>query len=534
MSNKRKPASTTKAPRFSTTDGFLSANPTIDKSGPHTKQRLLSGQERFGQNEGFHGRSRSVAEQARGRRHKRLPGRGIVLNVPPATPNSRERKHHWRRNFLRTSLVTGLFILVIGGFLGAKGYLNLNKVLKGGGGAAALETDVDPTKLRGEGDGRINVLLLGKGGPGHTAPDLTDTLLVASVDPIHKEAALLSIPRDLYVKSPAGQSKINSVYANAKSASLDRANKNSNSKAKDAENAGVAAIQTTVEQSLGIPIHYYVMVDFIAFQKAIDTVGGVTIDVKKPLYDPSVAWENNNNPLLAATGLQNFNGKKALLYARSRNGSERGDFDRTERQREILLGLKSKVLSVGTFANPIKINQLVSNFGDHAQSNLSTDEVLRLYSLAKDIDGSKVASIGLADPPNDYVVTDNVNGLSIVRPRAGLFDFSEIQSYVRNSLKDGFLRKENATILVLNGTETTGLAAKKAAELKAFGYNLAEPADAPTKTYQKTTVINLKGDAKKYTRHYLEQRFDVTSVTALPDPAIQPGTADFVIIIGQQ
>ncbi len=87
-----------------------------------------------------------------------------------------------------------------------------------GQGAAALEKDVvDPTKLAGEGDGRINILLLGKGGVGHEAPDLTDTILVASIDPVQNEAALLSIPRDLYVKDKKGNStKINALYSNAK------------------------------------------------------------------------------------------------------------------------------------------------------------------------------------------------------------------------------------------------------------------------------------------------------------------------------
>jgi hypothetical protein len=160
---------------------------------------------------------------------------------------------------------------------------------------------------------------------------------------------------------------------------------------------------------------------------------------------------------------------------------------------------------------------------------------MRLYDIGKGIGGDNVTSVGLADPPNNYVVTDNVNGQSIVRPRAGLTDFSEIQSYIRNALKDGFIANENATIAIYNGTATAGLATKKSVELKSYGYNVNTVADAPTKNYTKTVLVDLTKGVKKYTKHYLEQRLGVTAVTALPDSNIpNPGNSDFVIILGQQ
>ena len=127
----------------------------------------------------------------------------------------------------------------------------------------------------------------------------------------------------------------------------------------------------------------------------------------------------------------------------------------------------------------------------------------------------------------------NISGQSIQAPRAGLNDFSEIQHYVRNTLKDGFIANENATVAVLNGTNTPGLATKKAAELKSYGYNVNLIADAPTKTYTKTILVDMRGGQKKYTLHYLEQRLGVTAVSSLPDPNItNPGNSDFVIILG--
>jgi LCP family protein required for cell wall assembly len=428
-----------------------------------------------------------------------------------------------------------VIILMVGG-LGLKAYLKSRNIFKGGGNSAVLNNQqVDPTLLKGEGDGRVNILLLGKGGEGHDGPDLTDTLIIASIDPIAKEAALLSVPRDLWVQTPTGgQSKINAIYANAKYSVLNQYSvKQQTGEIQDkAEEAGIDAIESTLTDVLGIPIHYYSMIDFEGFREAIDTVGGVDINVKTQLYDPTVAWENNWNPLIAAVGEQHMDGKKALLYTRSRHGSARGDFDRSERQREVIVALKEKVLSLGTFSNPLKVSKLIDNFGNHVSTDFSLDEIMRVYDLAKGVAGDKIFSVGLADEPNNFVTTDTVNNQSIVRPKAGLFVYDDIQAYVRNELKDAFLKSENANVVILNGTETAGLATKESTELKSYGYTVGTVGDAPTKTYTKTVLVDLTKGTKKYTKSYLEKRLGVTATTKLPDTNINAGTADFVIILG--
>mgnify|MGYP001415178254 CR=1 FL=1 len=126
----------------------------------------------------------------------------------------------WKKFALRGGLATLVIVVALGGFFFTKGYLKLNNIFKGGGAAAALDADVDPSKLRGEGDGRINILLLGRGGAGHAGADLTDTIVIASIDPVNKKAALLSLPRDTWVDSKYGDSKINAVFANAKNSAL--------------------------------------------------------------------------------------------------------------------------------------------------------------------------------------------------------------------------------------------------------------------------------------------------------------------------
>lgn len=440
----------------------------------------------------------------------------------------RKAKKHFSTKKVSKALVTSvlLFGIIGGGYLFGKGYLKALQIFKGGGGAAALEKDVDPSKLRGEGDGRVNILLLGKGGPGHEAPDLTDTILIASIDPIHKEAALLSLPRDFYI-SKASNHKLNAVYSDAKQKSIYKGNNT-----EKAEEDGLEAVESTIEGILGIPMHYHAMVDFTGFKKAIDTVGGIDINVETPVYDN---MHINGKPYLlnVKTGMEHFDGTRALMYARSRKTSARGDFDRSERQRLVLIAMQNKIFTLGTFGNPLKLNQLFDAFGDHVRTNITVNEMLRLYEIGGEIKPDKVESVGLADPPNDYITTGNLNGISIVKPKAGLSDYSEIQNFVRNKLRDGFLRKEEAVVSVFNGTDIDGLASKTAKELKSYGYNIDQVANSPIKNQQTTTIVYLAKTDKKYTQAYLEKRFGTMAVKTLPDSRIDPGNADFVIILGK-
>jgi LCP family protein required for cell wall assembly len=516
-----------------------------DAAGSQSKNRL----DDFGKKEGFHapdamsitnGKRQLSTPALSGRKPRRDPTGNIDLSLPAEPHKKRrfwQRRKKWkqltRRQKIRRSVLILLAIVVlVGGFLFAKGYLNLRNIFKGGGNAVVLEDGVDPNKLRGEGDGRVNVLMLGRGGGGHTAPDLTDTILIASLDPINKKAGMLSIPRDLWVTTEdMGGMKINAVFAQT----LYAAQANGKSD-KQAESEAFAAIEKVVSESMGIPIHYHAMIDFKGFEKAINTVGGVDIYVDKDGVVYEQLWDETtgqNYTLNVQEGWQKFDGKRALFYARSRYTSARGDFDRAERQRKILLALKDKVLSAGTIANPARLSALISNFGGHIQTNMSIDEMMQIYGVGKDIGNDGIQSISLVDEPNALLASDFVYGQSVLIPKAGVDDFSAIRTFVRNTLKDGFIEKENPEIIVLNGTSTPGLAQKRADELKSYGYRVTKVGDAPTKNYAQTVFVNLRGDDKKYTQHYLQKRLGVGAVSSVPDPAIDPGLADFVIIVGR-
>lgn len=456
-----------------------------------------------------------------------LPGEDSPSRMEALFANTRFSRT--RRFAFRGMAVAVVLVITMGGLLFSQSYLKLHKVFKGGTGtAAALKPNVNPNLLKGEGSGRVNILLLGRGGGTHEAPDLTDTIMVASIDPINHTSTLVSLPRDLWINIPSqGVMKLNAAWQTGEFRYLGKIAPGSTDP--KAIQAGFDNVDQAVEDILGIDINYNVLVNFQAFQQAVDTVGGVSVNVPTDLVDPTMAWENNNDPVLAHAGPQNFNGAQALRYVRSRETTS--DFARAQRQRDLIVALKTKVVSLGTLSNPVKISGLLSSFGNNVQTDLSMKNAQRLYSLTKNIKDNDTTSIGLADGPNQYVTTGNINGQSVVLPKAGLFKYDDIHGFIRTQLKDPFILKEKAKVLVLNGTLIPNLATNKANELTTYGYSISGTGNTPTNDWTRTQLIDLSHGKKKYTKHYLEQRLGINAATVMPDNTIQTNGADFVIIV---
>lgn len=293
------------------------------------------------------------------------------------------------------------------------------------------------------------------------------------------------------------------------------------------------ATEDVVEDVLGIAMHYYMMVDFAGFEKAVQTVGGVTIDVPEELRDSTMAWENKWNPVLAKAGVQRMDAKHALLYVRSRHGSAGGDFDRAERQRLFIMALKNEIMSAGTYGNPLRMTRLMDDFGDHVRTDFGVNDLMRLYSITKEIGGME--SIGLnGEPPHDFLTTGNYGGQSIVKPKAGLFEYGDIQTFIRQKLPDGYIIKEKAPIIVLNGTTIDGFAGAKADELKSYNYNVRKIETAPSQDYTQTVVVELGGGDYKYTKNYLEKRYNTKTTKHVPEGITlnEQERKGFVIILG--
>lgn len=462
-----------------------------------------------------------------------------LLDEPIVLDHIEERKRKLRfwqrhaklkRRLKRTAMTFVILVLAGGGYFGYKLYHTQKKVLAGGGRAVSICTDnVSTDQLGREGDSRINILALGIGGPGHDGADLTDTIMLASIDPINDKVQLISIPRDLWVHiANDGYQKINAAYAYGKEGSKSQTNLGQ-------EQDGIAELDKTLQPVLdGVNINYHVLLDFSAFKQMVDAVGGITVNVPQTLYDPTIAWENHGNPVIAKKGTQEFNGRQALLYSRSRETSS--DFARAERQRLIITALKQKIFSAGTFSNPLRISSLLDSLGNNVYTDFSSTDLKCLYRQMSSIPSSSIISLDMVTPPNALLTTANVNGLSVVEPRAGQFDYDDIHSFLHSSLKDGFIVRESAPVEIYNATSTSGLATKKGDLLKSYGYKVVNVANAPNTTNPaNTTLVDLSDGKNPYTRHYLEARLGVTAVSKVPSDfgITPPPGAKFVIILGE-
>lgn len=357
--------------------------------------------------------------------------------------------------------------------------------------------EIQPNQLQGEGDGRVNVLLIGIGGANHPGGNLADTIMVASFDPKNKEVALLSVPRDLWVPIPGdGYSKINAAHAFGE---------------QDAKKTGGGPVllKKTISQILDLPIHYYVRADFSALQKIVDTLGGVTVEVDKPIVDLAYPADNmvDYSPFRLDAGVQTLDGKTALKYARSRHASssEGSDFARAKRQQKLLQSIKEKALTVGVLANPKKVNDLIAILGSHLKTDMSLTETQRFFELWKNTDGSKVVTRVLDNGQDGPLVSsqDDERGY-VLLPRSG--DFSEVQQIAHTIFIDPYLRQEKARIGFVNatGNPTTGQQVMKL--LTSYGYTVTDRTEKG-RGLEKTSQLTDHTGGKPYTTKFLEIRF---------------------------
>jgi LCP family protein required for cell wall assembly len=280
-------------------------------------------------------------------------------------------------------------------------------------------------------DGRTNILLLGvdkRSNAGYISGTRTDTIMVASIDFKKKDVALISIPRDLWVKMDQTTSaKINSAYAFG----------------------GVDLAKNMVEDVLGVPLHYFAVVDFQTFEKAVDIIGGIEVDVERSFDDykfPKPGFENAEPRELRwehwhfDAGPQHMDGKTALVFARSRHaeGPEGSDFARIKRQQKVIEAIKSELLSLSILTNPKKLKELYDLFSGSVETDIGWGEVEAFANLARNADEFKTNSYlidGTWNSPNALLYTpeaDAYGGQYVLLPKAG--DYSEIQYFVQKKL----------------------------------------------------------------------------------------------------
>ncbi len=259
-------------------------------------------------------------------------------------------------------------------------------------------------------ENRTNILILGKGGEGHDAPDLTDTIILGSVDNLDPSITLISLPRDIWI--PELRAKLNSAYywGNQKK-----------------ENGGLILAKSTVEDIVGQPIHYGLVIDFSGFMEIVDVLGGVEVNVERAFVDekyPIAGKENDEcdgdkeykcryETIRFDEGVQTMDGETALKFVRSRNaeGDEGTDIARQGRQQKVLMAIQSKVLSWNVLLSPKKILSAWKVVGDSVETDIDASAgviLMKRFLQAKGQMGSRVLSEDFLENPPIQAKYDNL------------------------------------------------------------------------------------------------------------------------------
>lgn len=327
-------------------------------------------------------------------------------------------------------------MLVIVGFLILFG-LGINKLSEnmGVGNFFSLVSNFisAPNSQVASSGGRTNILIMGKAGGAHEGPDLTDTMIVASLSFTKPEIVTISIPRDLWI--PDIRAKINSAYywGNQKN-----------------PGDGINFAKSITREVVGTPIHYGVVIDFSAFKDIIDALGGIRVNVENGFTDKLYPIEGRENDVCGGdstfacryetitffTGEQLMNGETALKFVRSRHaeGTEGTDQAREARQQKVIEGIKSKIMNPKIFLSP-KIDLALLN-------------IIRKY-VQTDMDGPTAAIIarniiknkGVVKQnliPEDFLInppiTKTYDKLYVLIPRDGNGDWTEINAWISGLL----------------------------------------------------------------------------------------------------
>jgi len=300
-------------------------------------------------------------------------------------------------------------------------------------------------------DGRINILFLGIAGQGKAGTNLTDTLMLMSLNMKTGQVALLSIPRDLFVTIPEMeiQTKINSVYQiGLRSESGSKKN-------------GAETIVSTVEKILAEKINYFAILDYTGFEKIINSLGGVNVMNERDIYDDSYPGPNYSYETFALPkGFHKLDGATALKYVRERHSDPEGDFGRAKRQQQVLQSAKNRIFSPEVMFNVVSLNNLFNALGENLVTNIQADEIKSFYNLSKKLDTQNINNV-VVDAWNkdsllkvSHVLYGNINAFVLV-PRLG--NWSEVQELADNMFdlnkikrRQAEIEKENASIAIVN------------------------------------------------------------------------------------
>ena len=305
------------------------------------------------------------------------------------------------------------------------------------------------SELKKDENGQTNFLIFGtsEDAKGHGGQELTDSILVASINQEYKTAKVFSVPRDLWVNySVAGsepmsctvgdRGKINATYLCALE---EYKNSMSVSNAKDAASLYFAK---KISEVTGLSMHYYVAADWSAVKMIVDKIGGIDVDVYAD--DEDGIHDSCQNIDLKKGMYYNMNGDLAMKLARARNaackpgdyGLSRSNFDREINQQRIMNAIKNKVSSIGILMNPGKVMSIIDGLGDNLRTNIVMSEVRTLIDFGTKLGGG-IQPISTVD----QFGTGRIGLSSVVIPagastysEGSLYNYTNFQRYLRSQI----------------------------------------------------------------------------------------------------
>jgi len=350
---------------------------------------------------------------------------------------------------------------------------------------------------------------------------LTDTMLLVTLDPVARTAAMLSIPRDLWVEIPGfGEDTINTA--------------NRSGDWYDYPGGGPALAVKTVQHNLGVTINYYVRLDFTAFETFIDAIGGVDVFNEAEIDDPT--YPNGSygfEPFYLPAGPHHLNGHDALRYARTRHGGS--DIDRAERQQQVAMAVREQVLSLNMLPTLIaSAPRLFQTLNESIWTDLSLDQIVSLALIAQDVprENIRTAVIGY-EYVQEGVTADGKQVLIPLRDkirelRDELFTSSSVLQPADPADEPALIAAEAARLQVLNGAGVEGLACDTEAWLVTQGLTALDCDTADRSDYVSTVIVDYTG--KPYTVNWLKRMFGVSTIISSADPA---SAYDVKVILGR-
>ena len=364
---------------------------------------------------------------------------------------------------------------------------------------------------------RTNILLMGLDQRDDErrdgVPARSDSMIVVSVDPSNGTVAMISLPRDMWVQIPGyADNRINVA--------------NFLGDAYSCPGGGPALAKRTVEANFGLRIDYYARVNFRGFEKIVDTLGGVDVDVEQAIVDNEYPTEDYGYMrVYIPAGKQHMNGTVALQYARSRHSEN--DFGRAHRQQVVLMAIKDRALQLDVIP---KLPTLISALRDMVDTDMPPQEILRLATISRDVRDNGVRTLVIDDKLATPFVSEE--GADLLMPNK-----PEIRKSIAALLADPVVQQEAAKIELVNGTTRSGLATRTGDYLLDRGFDVTKISSADRGDYKTTQLFVM--DEKTGTAKLLSQVLNLSPQamvlspypTSVPLPETSSGP-DIKVILG--